>query len=44
MIGAVDKIKKLKQLLIGEDTERSNVDTDALSDYIQKVLDREKGE
>ena len=44
MIGAVDKIKKLKQLLIGEDTERSNVDKDALSDYIQKVLDREKGE
>jgi len=44
MIGAVDKLKKLKQLLIGEDTERSNVDKDALSDYIQKVLNREKGE
>ena len=27
MIGAVDKIKKLKQLLIGEDTERNTQDT-----------------
>ena len=43
-VTASEKVKKLKQLLIGEDTERSNVDKDALSDYIQKVLNREKGE
>ena len=44
VMNAYKEMVKIEQLLIGEDTERSNVDTDALSDYIQKVLDREKGE
>lgn len=38
MIGAIDKIKKLKQLLIGEDTERGAINEDAYAMFINSVI------